>query len=114
MEQVNVGKYIQIRRAELGLTQTELGSMVGKSGQVISNWERGYSTSMKLVELARLADALQVGVGYFFPTKEKAENQCPTVVDKRLQKVVASYPDLDDYTKDIIDAIIRVHGKKNK
>lgn len=113
MEQVNVGKYIHIRRVELGLTQTELGSMVGKSGQVISNWERGYSTSMKLVELAKLADALQVGVGYFFPTKENAERQ-PPVVDKRLQAVAASYPDHDDYTKDIIDAIIKVHGKKNK
>ena len=77
MEKANMGKYIQFRRVELGLTQIELGQRLGKSGQVISNWERGYTTSMKKGELAKLADVLQVGVEYFFPTKKEAANQRP-------------------------------------
>ncbi|WP_081824808.1 helix-turn-helix transcriptional regulator [Selenomonas sp. FC4001] len=39
MENVNVGYYIKLRRKELGMTQSQLAQKVGKSAQVISNWE---------------------------------------------------------------------------
>ena len=48
MENVNVGYYIKLRRKELGMTQSQLAQKVGKSAQVISNWEWGYSPSMKM------------------------------------------------------------------
>ena len=108
MENVNVGYYIKLRRKELGMTQLQLAQKVGKSAQVISNWERGYSPSMKMEELAKVAAVLQVNVGYFFPAEEKITDNRPPVVDKRLRAIIDIYPSLSDYTKDIIDAIIKV------
>ena len=91
MDNVNVGDYIRLRRTELGMTQAQLAQKVGKSSQVISNWERGYSPSMKMGELARIAQALQVNVNYFFPApKNKMDNHPPrsgqtlTICNKKL------------------------------
>ena len=77
MDNVNVGYYIKLRRKELGMTQLQLAQKMGKSAQVISNWERGYSPSMKMEELAKVATVLQVNVGYFFPAEEKITDNRP-------------------------------------
>lgn len=86
MEKVNVGFYIKTRRVELGLTQAELGRKLSRSAQVISNWERGYSPSMKMGELASVAAALQVSVGYFFPSEEEKKTS-----PRSGQKTVGDY-----------------------
>ena len=39
----NIGDLIVEKRKEHGLTQTELGSMLGISGKAVSKWERGLS-----------------------------------------------------------------------
>ena len=50
MDNINVGYYIRQRRIELGLTQ---------------------------VQLARIAQALQVNVDYFFPASQKQVDNHP-------------------------------------
>ena len=60
-----IGKMIRAKRKRLGLTQIELGERIGKSGQTISNIERGYTTSLSFDEMALLEKALQ------FSLKEK-------------------------------------------
>lgn len=110
MEKINVGFFIRSRRIELGLTQAELAKKIGRSSQVISNWERGYSPSIKMIELAKVAEALQVNVGYFFPSEKPKDNRPPR--SGQAWDILNIYPTLDEYTKDIIDAIIRVAKKK--
>ena len=39
----NIGDLIVEKRKERGLTQAELGSMLGISGKAVSKWERGLS-----------------------------------------------------------------------
>ena len=39
----NIGNLIVEKRMEQGLTQTELGAMLGISGKAVSKWERGLS-----------------------------------------------------------------------
>ena len=39
----NIGDMIVEKRKERGLTQAELGSMLGRSGKAVSKWERGLS-----------------------------------------------------------------------
>ena len=41
MDQEKIGKFILFLRKEKGLTQTELGEMVGVSDKAVSKWERG-------------------------------------------------------------------------
>lgn len=48
------------RREELGLTQRDIGTMLGKTDQTISNWETGiYEPKMTPREFKELCKALQ-------------------------------------------------------
>ena len=109
-----IGYYIRTRRQELNMSQVELGEKIGKSSQVISNWERGYTKGVSVEDLKNLARALDVDIKYFFPAIGNAPAKCPPVVDKRLQKIIHIYPQLDEHTKDIIDAVIKVAKRRMK
>ena len=54
--------------------------------------------------------ALSVPVEYFMPdnSPEPMENPKP---DKRLARIIKEYSSLDEKTKDMIDAIIRISKK---
>ncbi|SDG75462.1 Transcriptional regulator, contains XRE-family HTH domain [Selenomonas sp. WCT3] len=88
------------------MSQVELGAKVGKSSQVISNWERGYIQNVSVGDLAKIAQALEVPPAYFFPEQPNTKTKCPSVVDKRLQYVIDNYPQLNDKAKDLIDSVI--------
>lgn len=57
----DLGKQIKDKRKELKLTQKELADLVNVSSQVISNWERGYTTPNS-DDLQRLSKALNVSL----------------------------------------------------
>ena len=83
---MTLGERIKLRRKELGLTQVQLGEMVHKSSQVISNWERGYTTAMSPEDLQNIARALNVNFSELMDNRASAQ---PTVVtDKQTGKGV--------------------------
>ena len=49
-------------RKDRGLTQASLGKLINKSSQVISNWERGYTSSINQDDIKRLANALNINI----------------------------------------------------
>lgn len=53
---------IKSLRKSRGLTQSQLGKLISKSSQVISNWERGYTSSINQDDIKNLANALSVNV----------------------------------------------------
>ena len=57
----NICKLIMEKRKELGLTQSELGAMLGISGKAVSKWERGLSKPCD-EHLAKLVDLLGLPV----------------------------------------------------
>lgn len=54
------GERLKKYRQDVGMKQTTLGEAIGKTGQVISNWERGYTTSITSEDLQSLAKALNI------------------------------------------------------
>ena len=60
---MKVGAYMLLKdkikqlRKDRGLTQASLGKLINKSSQVISNWERGYTSSINQDDIKRLANA---------------------------------------------------------
>ena len=56
-----IGDLIVEKRKEQGLTQTELGAMLGISGKAVSKWERGLSKPCE-EHLAQLVDLLGLPV----------------------------------------------------
>ena len=59
------GEIIRKYRKESGLTQEQLGEKVFKSAQVISNWERGYTTGMTPDDIRHVASALRIPIAKF-------------------------------------------------
>lgn len=59
---MNMSEKIRFYRKEKGLTQQELGDIVHKSSQVISNWERGYTTTINQDDIVNISVALNVPV----------------------------------------------------
>ena len=72
----NICKLIMEKRKELGLTQSELGAMLGISGKAVSKWERGLSKPCD-EHLAKLVDLL--GLPIESSTPQKKQNTTPQV-----------------------------------
>lgn len=60
---MSIGKIIREYRKAAHLTQAELGEKVYKSAQVISNWERGYTTGITPDDLTKISSALGIQPG---------------------------------------------------
>jgi transcriptional regulator with XRE-family HTH domain len=60
-----MGQRIREAREGLGLTQEELGTLIGRNRETISHYEIG-NRAIAVTELPTLAQALKVPVGYFF------------------------------------------------
>jgi transcriptional regulator with XRE-family HTH domain len=61
----HVGGQLRLRRAQTGMTQTELGAKVGLSFQAVQKYETGENriSASRLYQLARI---LEVPMSYFF------------------------------------------------
>ena len=122
---MSIGDKIRHRRKELGLTQSELGQRVHKSSQVISNWERGYTTGIAPDDLLSLASALNTDIHFFIPAGQSAASfmiadsmtavyEQPALSDKRLKSLIDAYPHLDEKSKQIIEAIVNLSNVNDK
>ncbi len=65
-----IGKQIKKYRTEKGLTQEQLGELVGVTTQAVSKWERGSTPDAEL--LPALADVLNVSVDALFGRQEQS------------------------------------------
>ena len=110
---MNISERIKRFRKEKGLTQKSLGELTKKSPQVISNWERGYTTTINHDDLVELSKALNKSIedivgSDFIPSLKKVEEKKP----KDLQKILEDHEimfdgiPLDDEEKqEILDII---------
>lgn len=62
---MSFGSRLRERRDALGMTQTELGRLLGVTGSAIANYENGFS-SPKADVLYKVFDALQCDANYLF------------------------------------------------
>lgn len=76
------GQRLKICRKNAGLTQKELAIKIGVSAQVISNWERGYTTGVDTNALSSLSEVLSCSVDYLLN-----RNQVSKVVDVSKQTI---------------------------
>ena len=72
----HVGERIRHRRAEMGLTQEDLGRVLAISYQQIQKYETG-ANRISAGRLFEIASALDVGISYFFDGYEGDEPDEP-------------------------------------
>ncbi len=98
------GDKLSYARKQKKLKQSDLGKMVGTSGDIIGKYERGENTPS--IEVAsKLADALNVTLDYL--VKDAEYEQIDTVTLNRLQEVEKLPQDLKEKIFFFIDVTVR-------
>ncbi|MDD6128251.1 MAG: helix-turn-helix domain-containing protein [Veillonellaceae bacterium] len=78
---MQIGLKIKEARKEKGLTQKDFGLRIHKSAQVVSNWERGYTTGITPEDLSRISDVLGKPVSYFVDASPDLATHSPVPLD---------------------------------
>ncbi len=69
---MNVGNYIKELRISRGLSQEELGKIVGVQRAAVQKWEAGKVCNLKRETILKLAEYFGVTPASFFSEKEKS------------------------------------------
>ena len=86
---VRMGKIIKEARTKKGLTQSDLGKMLGKSNNAITNWEKG-TNSPDVDSIELLCSILGIPVNYMFKPRENEKS--PSIeFSIEEQKLITSY-----------------------
>lgn len=85
-------------RKDRGLTQASLGKLINKSSQVISNWERGYTSSINQDDIKRLATALNINISELLNDTDFNINDCIDTQTKNKPKDLIKLLEKEEYT----------------
>jgi transcriptional regulator with XRE-family HTH domain len=85
----HVGGHLRLRRAQIGMTQIELGSKLGLSFQAVQKYETGENriSASRLYQMARI---LEVSPAYFFEGLEEPVAAAPAAGSAELARKEAS------------------------
>ena len=84
----HVGRRVQEKRLDLGLTQTALAKAVGVSFQQVQKYEKG-TNRVSASKLFEMAEFMQVGIPFFFEGFLQAQ---PGVAETPSSRFVHDYP----------------------
>lgn len=80
---VELGHRIRLRRVEQGMSQNELGEMLGVSFQQVQKYEKGVNR-VGASRLSQIADALQVPITFFYgdgtATQKKQQSEVESLL----------------------------------
>lgn len=97
---MGIGYRIKEARERLGLTQTELGAMIGVTGSAITNYEKETSHPKEQI-IYKLMETLNIDANYLFQdaVKLKSSNNVSLLEYELIKK----YRDLDEHGKEMVD-----------
>lgn len=100
---MNVGNYIKELRKSKGLTQEELGVLVGVQRAAVQKWESGMTQNLKRITIQTLADYFNVSPASFFDTKSTSNNDnIFENMDYNERQIIQNYRNLSDQGKEYI------------
>jgi transcriptional regulator with XRE-family HTH domain len=100
---MNFSDNMMLLRKKKGLSQADLGKMIGTSGDVVGRYERGDITpSIEVV--AKIADALEVSVDYLIG-KTKMELDQETL--QRLEDIASLPSENKNFVLKMLDMALR-------
>lgn len=112
---MEVGKLIKEARIAKGLTQEELGKLVGVQKSAIAKYENGRVVNIKRSTLQKLATALNLkGSDLVIGSnpKEAAELSARVLIDSNLRELVELYSVLNDDDQRTVQDLIRRLAEK--
>lgn len=101
---MGIGRRIKEARENLGLTQTELGELIGTTGSSVTNYEKETSHPKEAV-MYKLFEALNVDANYLFQDVAKLPNTMNDVTLSEYEHI-KNYRSLDPYGQETISYIL--------
>ena len=90
MDLKKIGKYIQTKRKELGLTQADLAEKLGMSNKSVSKWERGVCLPDVSIYM-ELCEILGVSLNEFIAGEDLSEEKIIEKSEENLVKVTKDW-----------------------
>ena len=94
------------RREQLGLTQSEVASLLGITPGAVGNYENGVSTP-KADILFKVFDALKCDANYLFQDEMNERSQEDAATPLEMEHLVKKYRDLDEHGKKMVDFTLK-------
>ena len=94
------------RREQLGLTQSEVASLLGITPGAVGNYENGVSTP-KADILFKVFDALKCDANYLFQDEMNERSKEDAATPLEMEHLVKKYRDLDDHGKKMVDFTLK-------
>ena len=101
---MGIGKRIKEARENLGLTQNELGELIGVTGSAITNYEKETSHPKETV-MYKLIETLHVDANYLFQDVVNIKKNTDSISLSEIA-LIKKYRSLDEKAKDIIDTLL--------
>ena len=100
---MTIGEHIMLLRKQKGLSQAELGKVIGTSGDVVGRYERNVITP-SIDVIVNVADALEVSIDFLVgKTKMILDKQAV----KRLEDISTLPDDNKHFVLNLIDMALR-------
>lgn len=98
---MGIGKRIKEARENLGLTQKELGDLLGVTGSAVTNYENETSHPKELI-MYKLFEVLHVDANFLFQDEMKKSPAQESETDERKQKLIKNYDAMNDEGKEAL------------
>lgn len=96
---------IKEARKNRGITQTELGELIGVAKTTVAGYEKNREPTA--AQLGLIADVLDVGVSFLLQDEIKRHHEYTATPDE-MENIIKKYRTLDGYGKDAVHAILDV------
>ncbi len=103
---MGIGKRIKEARERLGLTQNELGALVGITGSAITNYEKETSHPKETI-MYKLIEALEVDANYLFQDVVNIQDKKNIISASEFEYII-KYRRLDEYGKHLVNTVIDI------
>ncbi len=103
---MGIGKRIKEARENIGLTQKELGELIGVTGSAITNYENETSHPKEPI-LYKLIDALQVDANYLFQDVVNIPKKINDVTLAEFE-IIKKYRHIKPHEKEMVDAVLNI------
>lgn len=105
---MGIGKRIKQARENIGLTQKELGQIIGVTSSAITNYENETSHPKESI-LYALIDALHVDANFLFQDCVNSHDALITLAER---EHIKKYRTLDEYGKKAVDAVLDIEYER--
>lgn len=111
MLKIDIGKKIKAARLAKGMTQEELGNLLGVQKSAVAKYESGRVVNIKRSTLKKISDVLGIRPSELIieadPEKE-ADLHAKILIDQDVLEMIEDYYSLDSLTQEIVRK--QIHG----